>query len=122
MPSIDNEKRMAKVEERRKFPRLRREERAVIRMLNISGEDVTVSKYYCTTVDISATGLQILTKKPFPIGEQVEIVINLEGQGNSYSLSGITRWIAPSKGEPGFVLGIELINDKNITNWKNIFH
>jgi len=113
---------MSKVEERRKFPRLQRQERAVIRMLNISGEDVTVSKYYCMTVDISPSGLQILTKKSFPIGEQVEIVVNLEGQGASYNLSGITRWIAPSKGEPGFVLGIELINDKNIGNWKKMFH
>jgi Tfp pilus assembly protein PilZ len=113
---------MANPEEKRKHPRLRREERAVIRQLNISGEDVTVSKYYCTTIDISPGGLQIHTKKPFALGEQVEITINLEGQGPGYNLSGITRWIAPSKGEPGFVLGIELINNNSITNWKHLFH
>ncbi len=70
---------------------------------------MTVSKYYCTTVDISPGGLQIQTKKPFPLGEQVEITINLEGQNGAFNLSGVTRWIAPSKDEPGsYVLGIEL--------------
>ena len=109
-------------DERRKHPRLRREERAVIRQLNISGEDVTVSKYYCTTIDISPGGLQIQTKKPFPLGEQVEISINLEGQNGAFNLSGVTRWIAPSKGEPGYVLGIELINNNGISGWKRMFH
>ena len=113
---------MSNPQERRKYPRLRKEERAVIRQLNISGEDVTVSKYYCTTVDISPDGLQIRTKKPFPLGEQVEIAINLEGQDGPMNLSGVTRWIAPSKDEPGFVLGIELINDKNVTGWRRQFH
>src|SRR5215469_5390982 len=114
--------RMANPEERRKHPRLRREERAVIRQLNISGEDVTVSKYYCTTVDISPGGLQIQTKKPFPLGEQVEITINLEGQNGAFNLSGVTRWIAPSKSEPGYVLGIELINNNSMANWRRLFH
>ena len=109
-------------DERRKHPRLRREERAVIRQLNISGEDVTVSKYYCTTVDISPGGLQIQTKKPFPLGEQVEVTINLEGQNGAFNLSGVTRWIAPSKGEPGYVLGVELITDNNISTWRRLFN
>jgi len=109
-------------EDRRKHPRLRREERAVIRQLNISGEDVTVSKYYCTTVDISPGGLQIQTKKPFPLGEQVEITINLEGQNGAFNLSGVTRWIAPSKDEPGYVLGIELINNNSMAGWRRMFH
>jgi Tfp pilus assembly protein PilZ len=109
-------------EDRRRHPRLRREERAVIRQLNISGEDVTVSKYYCTTVDISPGGLQIQTKKPFPLGEQVEITINLEGQNNAFNLSGVTRWIAPSKDEPGYVLGIELINNNGMAGWRRMFH
>jgi len=109
-------------EERRRHPRLRKEERAVIRQLNISGEDVTVSKYYCTTVDISPGGLQIQTKRAFPLGEQVEITINLEGQNGAFNLSGVTRWIAPSKSEPGYVLGIELINNNSIGNWRKMFH
>ena len=107
---------------RRKHPRLRREERAVIRQLNISGEDVTVSKYYCTTVDISPGGVQIQTKRAFPLGEQVEITINLEGHASPFNLSGVTRWIAPSKDEPGYVLGIELITDNNISNWRRLFN
>ena len=109
-------------DERRKHPRLRREERAVIRQLNISGEDVTVSKYYCTTVDISPGGVQIQTKRAFPLGEQVEITINLEGHPAAFNLSGVTRWIAPSKGEPGYVLGVELITDNNISNWRRLFN
>jgi len=109
-------------DERRKHPRLRREERAVIRQLNISGEDVTVSKYYCTTVDISPGGVQIQTKRAFPLGEQVELTVNLEGHPSAFNLSGVTRWIAPSKGEPGYVLGIELITDNNISNWRRLFN
>lgn len=109
-------------DDRRKHPRLRREERAVIRQLNISGEDVTVSKYYCTTVDISPGGVQIQTKRAFPLGEQVEITINLEGNPTPFNLSGVTRWIAPSSGEPGYVLGIELITDNNISNWRRLFN
>ncbi len=113
---------MTNPEDRRRHPRLRKEERAVIRQLNISGEDVTVSKYYCTTVDISPGGLQIQTKKAFPLGEQVEITINLEGQAAAFNLSGVTRWIAPSKAEPGYVLGIELITNNSISNWKRMFN
>jgi len=113
---------MTNPEERRKHPRLRKEERAVIRQLNISGEDVTVSKYYCTTVDISPGGVQIQTKKAFPLGEQVEVTINLEGQNGAFNLSGVTRWIAPSKSEPGYVLGIELINNNSMANWRRLFH
>ena len=115
-------KAISNPEDRRKHPRLRREERAVIRQLNISGEDVTVSKYYCTTVDISPSGLQIQTKRAFPLGEQVEITVNLEGHPAAFNLSGVTRWIAPSKDEPGYVLGIELITDNNISNWRRLFH
>jgi len=108
--------------EKRKFPRLRTEERAVIRMLNIDGEDVTVSKFYCTAVDISPNGLQIHTKKPFAMGEQVEIAINLDGVGHAHTLSGVTRWIAPHKDEPGYLLGIELINDRHAAGWRHQFH
>lgn len=113
---------MSKPEERRRHPRLRKEERAVIRMLNISGEDVTVSKYYCTTVDISPTGLQIRTRKVFPVGEQVEINLTLEGYETAFNLSGITRWISDSKDEPGYVIGIELITNNSIANWRRLFH
>lgn len=108
--------------EKRKVPRLRREERAVIRTLNIDGEDVTVSKFYCTAVDISPNGLQIHSKKPFPMGEQLEIAINLGGNSQAHTLSGVTRWIAPSKDEPGYLLGVELINDRHAESWRHQFH
>lgn len=108
--------------EKRKFPRLRREERAVIRTLAIDGEDVTVSKFYCTAVDISPNGLQIHTKKPFGMGEQVEIAINLQGRGPEHLLSGVTRWIAPSKDEPGYLLGVELIDNRHAESWRHQFH
>ena len=109
-------------EDRRRFQRIQKEERAIIRQLNISGEDVTVSRFHCTTLDISPSGLQIHTKKSFPLGEQVEITVNLEGQGGAFSLSGVTRWIEPSKEAPGYVLGVELINNNSMSLWRRIFH
>ena len=64
---------------------------------------MTVSVHYCTTVDISPElDCEIQTKKPFPLGNKVEITISLEGQNSAaFNLSGVTRWIAFRKTSRG---------------------
>ena len=115
---------MTKSEERRKYPRLRREERAVIRRVADADNDPVHTTLYCTTIDISATGLQALAKKELQSGDAVEVTIQVEGYGNSFHLRGETKWCRPLRGEGFYLLGVEIedTNDTDFASWRRIFN
>ncbi|MGA9853482.1 MAG: PilZ domain-containing protein [Gammaproteobacteria bacterium] len=115
---------MNKPEERRKYPRLRREERVVIRKLDSTDEDPANNVLYCKTADISATGFQARAKKELHPGEQVEVTINVEGYGDSFHLRGETRWCRPVSEENAYLLGVEIIdaNGSDFVSWRHIFN
>lgn len=116
---------MAKpVEERRKYPRLRREEKAVIRKLDGNDQDAITSAIYCKTVDVSAAGMQLRLKSTLKPGEAVDIVINMEGYSGTFHLLGATKWCRQLKGEDGCVAGIELIDIErsDYASWRQVFN
>ena len=86
------------------------------------GDEITTSKYYGTVVDLSPTGLQLLTQQMPAVGDQLEIDISMEGRNEACSFSGVTRWVAPSADEPGYLVGIEVINDNHGAKWRHKFH
>ncbi|MGH8396616.1 MAG: PilZ domain-containing protein [Gammaproteobacteria bacterium] len=117
-------KTMSKPEERRKFPRLRREERVVIRKMDNTDEDPANNVLYCKTVDISAAGFQARAKKELHPGEHVDVVINVEGYGDSFHLSGEIRWCRPAQEDDAYLLGVEITDAdrSDFVPWRRIFN
>ena len=58
----------------------------------------------------------------FDLGERLEVVVKLDGQGHAHNLAGITRWMSPCTGEQGYTYGIELVGEKPLRYWRQQFH
>ena len=103
---------------------MKTEEKAIIHTLNIGGEDVTVSKFYGTTVDLSAHSVKIRTSRRLQLGSNVEVMLNVEGHRKAFHLSGVITGMESSKGEPGFLVHITFNqkSDGDTPLWKKIFH
>ncbi len=105
-------------------PAMKTEEKAIIHMLNVGGEDVTVSKFYGTTVDLTAHSVKIRTSKKMQLGGNVEVLLNLESHKKSYHLSGVITGIEGSRGESGYLVHITLNHKQegDTPLWKKLFH
>jgi hypothetical protein len=105
---------------------MRREERAIIHMLNVSGEEVTVSKFYGTTVAVTAGSVKLRTKTKFHLGANVEIILHIEGHRHAFNLSGVIAGVEEDRLEKkGFLVYIRLNqknNDKDDIQWRRMFH
>lgn len=115
---------MMKSEERRKYPRLRREEKAVIRRMGSPDEDPVENAIYCKTVDVSASGMRVRLKNELTPGETVDIVINVEGYSGTFHLLGATKWCRPLQGEDACLAGIELVDAErsDFVSWRQVFN
>ena len=108
-------------EERRRHPRKTVHDRAVIHRQATA--DPAHSTLYCTTVDISAAGLQLKLKQALETGERIDIVIHVPGHKDSFHLRGETRWNASVKSDKSFLLGIEIEGEdsRDISAWRKLF-
>ncbi|MDE2090439.1 MAG: PilZ domain-containing protein [Gammaproteobacteria bacterium] len=115
---------MAKPDERRKYARLRREEKAVIRRLNGQDEEEITTAIYCKTVDVSAAGMQVRLKPELKPGEPVDIIINMEGYSGTFHLLGATKWCRHLQGEEECLVGIELMDAErsDFISWRQVFN
>ncbi|MHB8423542.1 MAG: PilZ domain-containing protein [Gammaproteobacteria bacterium] len=113
---------MAKLQERRKYARLRREERAVLRKLN--DDDPADAALYCATIDISPSGLQVRLSKELLPGEPVDVVLQMEGYVNPFHLTGETKWCVPLRGENTYLAGVEIkvTKDRDFVFWRRLFN
>lgn len=103
---------------------MKSEEKAIIHTLNVGGQDVTVSKFYGTTVDLTDHSVKIRTSKKMHLGSNVEVMLNIEGHRKPFQLSGVITGIESSKNDAGFLIHIA-INQKPESDsslWKKIFH
>ena len=107
---------------RRKTPSLHMEERAIIRTLIVHGDEATVSKHYATALDLSSQGLQIYSITLFPVGEVLEIDIDLQGHGRAHTLKGVARSVTRSDDAAGYVIDVDLVADNNAATWRKQFH
>jgi hypothetical protein len=105
---------------------MRREERAIIHMLNVSGEEVTVSKFYGTTVAVTAGSVKLRTKTKFSLGANVEIILHVEGHRQAFNLSGVIFGVEEDRVEKkGYLVHIRLNqknNDRDDVEWRRMFH
>src|SRR5579863_8017985 len=106
-------------------PAMKTEEKAIIHTLNVGGEAVTVSKFYGTTVDLSAHSVKIRTSRKMQLGSNVEVMLNVEGHRKPFHLSGVIAGIEHSKIDGSYLLHITFNNqkaDNDTSLWKRIFH
>ena len=104
---------------------MRREERAIIHMLNVSGEEVTVSKFYGTTVAVTAGGVKLRTKSKFHVGANVEIILHVEGHRHAFNLSGVISGVEDNRVDgSGYLVHVRLNQkeDKDSAQWRRMFH
>jgi c-di-GMP-binding flagellar brake protein YcgR len=110
-------------DERRKHERRALQDRAVIHR-QTEGEAAPAT-LYCTTVDISAAGLQLKLKQALDAGEVIDIVIHVPGHKDSFHLRGQTRWSTAVRQDKSFLLGIEIDSNENqsrdLSVWRKIF-
>ncbi len=107
---------------RRNLPSLHTEERAIISTMDSYGEGSIASKCYGKALSLSAGALHILADEPVPMGELLEISINLQGQDLSHSLKGVARTVTACDHQSGYIVGIEIVPDNHATRWQRQFH
>lgn len=103
---------------------MKSEEKAIIHTLNVGGQEVTVSKFYGTTVDLTDHSVKIRTSRKMQLGSNVEVMLNIEGHRKAFHLSGVITGIESPKNDAGFLVHIS-INQKPESDsslWKKIFH
>jgi hypothetical protein len=105
-------------------PPMKTEEKAIIHTLNVGGEDVTVSKFYGTTVDLTANSVKIRASRKLQLGVNVEVLLHLEGHRKPFYLSGVIAGIEASKSDPSYLIHISINQkqDADSSLWKKIFH
>ncbi|MDE2196107.1 MAG: PilZ domain-containing protein [Gammaproteobacteria bacterium] len=113
---------MIKPLERRRYPRLRREERAVIRPLDVDAPEQNAC--HCITVDVSLNGLQVCLKQRHEPGELLDMLVNMEGYGDPFHLLGEVKWCATLRSQQDYCLGVEIkdTNDQNFSDWRRVFN
>src|SRR5215469_12815058 len=89
-------------------PPMKTEEKAIIHTLNVGGQDVTISKFYGTTVDLSAHMVKIRTSKKMQLGGNVEVMLNVEGHRKPFHLSGVITGIERPQNDAGFLIHISI--------------
>lgn len=110
----------------RREPRIIREDTLSLRLIDHERSiPQPNARFYCSTVDISASGMQILLNDALPIQQLVEIWIVLADNLGTYNLIGkINRVVElDDPDEPdGFLTGVELQNHSpDIRTWRELF-
>src|SRR5579862_6945996 len=107
-------------------PEMKDEEKAIIHTLNVDGEEVTVSKFYGTTVDLNAQSVKIRARKKLVMGSNVEVMLRLEGQHKPFFLSGVITGMETVRGtaDGGFIIHITFNHkhDSDTSLWRKLFH
>ena len=108
--------------DKRRHPRLPREEPLSIRLLIPSDKAGSAPlQIYGSSVDMSATGLQLQLDHELEIGQALEVWIVLVDDHDAYNLTGKVTWSKPSEAG-GHVAGIALDLDcPDIRAWDELF-
>lgn len=108
--------------DKRRHPRLPREEPLSIRLVipsDKTGEKST--QIYGSSVDMSASGLQLQLDHELKAGQQLEIWIVLVDDHDAYNLHGEVTWSRPAE-QGGWLAGIVLdMNSPDFRAWDELF-
>ena len=104
-----------------RHPRLMREETLSVRPLSADHGAVRQDAIYCSTVDMSAAGLQVQLDNALPEGQLVDIWIAMLDDLGTYHLDGRVNWVRKSD-QGGVVAGIEVLDSsENLRGWQDLF-
>lgn len=109
-----------KLDERRMEARLNRPARVWLETLSpVPGEDGEAEILECTTVDMSANGMQLETSQPLLVDSILPIYVETY-DGTQYCLTGEVRWVRPVEQEGRYLLGFHLYESEqtSILEWK----
>lgn len=108
-------------QERRGGPRLRRDERVIVKVLTCdadpSFEDATVR---CTTHDVSNDGLRLELARPVPPGSVLDLWVSARDRAGTFLLTGKVRWCSPDEREAKHACGVRVVESASddYTRWR----
>jgi hypothetical protein len=108
--------------DKRRHPRLMREETLSIRPISGGHDTPEGDAVYCSTVDMSAAGVQVKVPESLPEGQLLDIWIAMLDDLGTYHLRGKVNWVRPGDGGT-LVAGIEVMLDsEDLRGWQDLFN
>jgi phosphosulfolactate phosphohydrolase-like enzyme len=114
---------MSKNKERRRHPRLARDERVIVQIVSSSEDTLQAGMIVrCASQDVSSQGLRIRADRPVSKGTRVELWAEISGHPSKFYLSGDVKWCSELEDEDGYNVGIELTEGKtqDLEIWKQL--
>jgi hypothetical protein len=106
--------------DKRRQPRLIREETLSVRPISDPPSLIQQAAIYCSTVDMSASGLQIRLDESLAKDQLVDVWIVLLGDLGTYHLDGRISWIRADGDE--WLAGVELLtSSEGLADWQTLF-
>jgi len=117
---------MSSNDEKRKHPRIPREEILSIKLIAPPTEFAYKGEpLYCSTEDVSAEGMRIHVNHELEAGQEVDIWIVLLDQRGTFHLTGAISWIHPAdetESAGQWVAGIALLDEsEHLHEWRELF-
>jgi len=109
--------------ERRQHSRLDRDEKLFLQVTRCDeDEDLVGTTVLCETIDVSANGLKLHTRKEVVVGVELDLWVNIDGRAGKFFLTGTVKWSRPEAG--GHCSGIEVLERENtdIRGWHELFN
>ena len=111
---------MEKFAERRKHPRIMRDDQLFIQILGASeNPELVGTTLSCSALDVSSQGVRLGVENEVPVASEIELWIDIKGMAGKYFLNGSVKWCYELDSDGvTFEIGIEL-NDKALTDFKS---
>ena len=108
--------------ENRKDKRFREQNDVLIKDMGEPAETAAGSRINAYTHDISVSGARICSKRDFPVGYVLRIVIDLENTDEPFCVDGEVIWIRKNKNNRDFDIGVEFLHNISDTILSLIKH
>lgn len=111
-----------KNERSRRHAAKHRHEWAVVQVYAISGDTVTSVNHHCLIAERSRAGLRLICEEALPVGERIDITVDLGFSDGSRTFTGIPRNLAVAYESSGYLVDVELVSDHRTAAWRHQFH
>lgn len=115
---------MRKRRERRRHRRLKQREQLFIQIIEADSAPALRGKtLYCSSLDVSAGGIQIELDQEAPPGCILDLWVEVKGRRGRFYLSGEVRWCRADSDRGKHQIGIELQEGETTLDetWKALF-
>jgi hypothetical protein len=94
--------------ERRREPRLEREERLFVKQVSSGNPEYGQSILKARTADLSAGGLRLIASREIPVGTRLELWLELSGRRAKFFLASDVCWCEQAEDDETWSLGVAL--------------